>query len=148
MDWARQLQAETRKFWGLAPLILWGLTVGVAMLPNTCSPFLSVQRWITYRSLQWRHSEHDGVSNHRHLDFFLNRLFWCTAKRTSKLRVNGLCQGNPPATGGFPHKAQSPEKCFHLMTSPYNDWGLSWGFRVTFISNVQFWSFGFTYVLA
>ena len=27
-------------------------------------------------SLQWRHNEHDGVSNHRRLDCLPNRLFW------------------------------------------------------------------------
>ena len=27
-------------------------------------------------SLQWRHDERDGVSNHRRLDGLLNRLFW------------------------------------------------------------------------
>ena len=31
--------------------------------------------------------------------------------KTSKLRVTGLCEGNPPVTGGFPsQKASSTEK--------------------------------------
>ena len=52
--------------------------------------------------LQWRHNECDGVSNHRRLDRLLNRLFRHRSKKTSKLRVSGLCEGNPPVAGGFP----------------------------------------------
>ena len=49
-------------------------------------------------ALQWRHYEHDGVSNHRRLDGLLNghRL-----KKTSKLRVTGLCEGNSQVTVEF-----------------------------------------------
>ena len=32
----------------------------------------------------------------------LNRLFRCRSKKTSKLRVTGLCVGNSPMTGEFP----------------------------------------------
>ena len=53
-------------------------------------------------SLQWRHNEHDGASNHRRLDCLPNRLFRRRSKKTSKFRVTGLCGGNPPVTGGFP----------------------------------------------
>ena len=49
-------------------------------------------------TLQWRHNEGDGVSNHRRLDCLLNRLFRCRSKKTSKLRVTGLCAGNSPVT--------------------------------------------------
>ena len=47
-------------------------------------------------SLQWRHNEHDGVSNHQHCDCLFNHLFRCRSKKTSKLRVAGLCSGNSP----------------------------------------------------
>ena len=53
-------------------------------------------------TLQWRHNERDGVSNHRCLGCLLNRLFRCRSKKTSKLRVTGLCEGNSPVTGEFP----------------------------------------------
>ena len=53
-------------------------------------------------SLQWRHNEHDSVSNHQPHDCLLNRLFGRKSKKTSKLRVTGLCAGNSPGTGGFP----------------------------------------------
>ena len=69
-----------------------------------------VSRWqilmIIY-SLQWRHNERDGVSNHRCLDGLLNRLFRRRSKKTSKLRVTGLCERNSPVTGEFPSQRVS-----------------------------------------
>ena len=50
-------------------------------------------------SLQWRHNERDGVSNHQPNDCSLNRLFRRNSKETSKLRVTGLCAVNSPVTG-------------------------------------------------
>ena len=55
--------------------------------------------WLT---LQWSHNECDGVSNHCHLDCLLGRLFRRRSKKTSKLLVTGLCEGNALVTGGFP----------------------------------------------
>ena len=52
--------------------------------------------------LRWRHTGHDGVSNHQPHDCLLNRLFRRKSKKTSKLRVTGLCAGNSPGTGEFP----------------------------------------------
>ena len=51
---------------------------------------------IGYMSLQWRHNGRDGVSNHQPHDCLLNRLFRRRSKKTSKLRVTGLCAGNSP----------------------------------------------------
>ena len=45
-------------------------------------------------SLQWRHNERDGVSNHQPHDCLLNRLFRRRSKKTSKLRVTDLCAGH------------------------------------------------------
>ena len=53
-------------------------------------------------TLQWRHNEHNGVSNHGCLDCLLNHLFRRRSKKTPKLRVTGLCEGNSPVTGAFP----------------------------------------------
>ena len=53
-------------------------------------------------SLQWHHNGRNGVSKHWRLDCLLNRLFRCRSKKTSKLRVTGLCEGNSPVTGEFP----------------------------------------------
>ena len=54
-------------------------------------------------SLQWHHNEHDDGPNHGRLCCLLNRLFRHRSKKTSKLRVTGLCEGNPLMTPrGFP----------------------------------------------
>ena len=58
-------------------------------------------------SLQWRHNEHDGVSNHQPYDCLLNRLSWRRSKKTSKLRVTGFCAENSPVTGEFPAQRAS-----------------------------------------
>ena len=52
-------------------------------------------------SLQWRHNKRNDVSNQQRLDCLLNRLFRRRSKKTSKLRVTGLCEGNSPVTGEF-----------------------------------------------
>ena len=57
--------------------------------------------------LQWRHNELDSVSNHRRLDGLLNRLFRRWSKKTSKLRLTGLCEGNSSGTGEFPSERAS-----------------------------------------
>ena len=57
--------------------------------------------WYWIGTLQWRHSESHGVSNHRRLEYLLNRLFERRSKKTSKLRVTGRCKGNSSVTGEF-----------------------------------------------
>ena len=49
----------------------------------------------------------------------LNRLFGRRSKKTSKLRVTGLCVGNSPVTGEFPHKWPVTRKMF-----PFDDHGI------------------------
>ena len=51
--------------------------------------------------LHWRHNGCDSISNHQPHDCLLNRLFRRRWKKTSKLRVNGLCVENSPGTGEF-----------------------------------------------
>ena len=58
-------------------------------------------------TLRWRHNELDGVSDHQPHDCLLNRLFGRRSKKTSKLRVTGLCVGNSPGTGEFPAQIAS-----------------------------------------
>ena len=58
-------------------------------------------------SLRWRHNDHAGVSNHQPHGCLLNRLFRRNSKKTSKLRVTGLCAGNSPGTGEFPAQMAS-----------------------------------------
>ena len=58
-------------------------------------------------TLHWRHNECDGVSNRQPHDCLLDRLFRRRSKKTSKLRVTGLCVGNLPVTGEFPTQRAS-----------------------------------------
>ena len=47
-------------------------------------------------SLKRRHNGRDSVPNHKPHDYLLRRLFRRRSKKTSKLRVTGLCAGNSP----------------------------------------------------
>ena len=69
-----------------------------------------MQFWITFLvwnivtisdTLQWRHNKHYGVSNHQPHDCLVKRLFRRRSKKTAKLRVISLCEGNSSVTGGF-----------------------------------------------
>ena len=51
--------------------------------------------------LRWGHNERDGVSNRRRLDCS-TVCSGADKKKTSKLRVTGLWEGNPLVTFGFP----------------------------------------------
>ena len=84
-------------------------------------------------SLQWRHNEHNDVSNHQPHDCLLNGLFRHKWKKTSKLRVTGLCEGNSPVTGEFPaHWANNTENVpiwwpHHVIKSNHEwKWPVTW----------------------
>ena len=53
-------------------------------------------------SLQWRHNERDGVSNHQRLHCLLYCWFRRRRKKTPKFCDTGLCEGNLPATSELP----------------------------------------------
>ena len=53
-------------------------------------------------SLWWRHNGCDSVSNPQLHHCLHNRLFRRRSKKTSKLHVTGICEGNSPETGEFP----------------------------------------------
>ena len=81
---------------------------------NHCQCWDSDQKalmiWCTHllmMPLRWRHSGHDSVSNHQPHHCLLNRLFKRRSKKTSKLRVTGLCARNSPGTGEFPAQMAS-----------------------------------------
>ena len=64
-------------------------------------------------TLQSRHHERDGVSNHQPNDYLLNRFFKAQIIGTSKLRVTGLCEENSLVTGKFPaQRASNAENVF------------------------------------
>ena len=80
----------------------------VIMYPWQIHPEFCAKRLaIMWPSLRWRHNGRDGVSNHQPHDCLLHRLFKRWSKKTSKLRVTGLCVGNSPGTGEFPAKMAS-----------------------------------------
>ena len=66
-------------------------------------------------SLRWHHNGRDSVSNHQPHDCLLTVLRR-RSKKTSKLRVTGLCAGNSPVTVKFPHKWPITRKMF-----PFDD---------------------------
>ena len=74
--------------------------------------------WVTVMA-DWRHNDHDGVSNHQPRGCLLNRLYRRRSKKTSKLRVTGLCAGNSPGP--------VTRKMFHLMTSSCDGHRCRWG---------------------
>ena len=77
--------------------------------------FMSWRRHVLH-SLWWRHNDHDSVSNHQPHECLLNRLFRRRSKKTSKLRVPGLCVGNSPGPVNSPHKGPVTRKMF-----PFDD---------------------------
>ena len=78
--------------------------------------------------LQWRHNGRDGVSNHGRLDGLLKRLFRRRSKKSSKLRVSGLCEGNSPVTGQFPHRGPVGQKMFPFLWRHHisDHWQRAW----------------------
>ena len=68
--------------------------------------------WATGQiSIQWRHNDHDGVSNHQPHGCLL-RLFRRRSKKTPKLHVTGLCVGKSPGPVNSPHKGPVTRKTF------------------------------------
>ena len=94
--------------------------------------------------LWWRYNGRDGVSNHQPYDCLLNRLFRHRSKKTSKLRVTGLCVGNSPGTGEFP--AQMTSNAENVSISWRHHARLKWGsfsWFKTFECCVDFFSVSF-----
>ena len=69
--------------------------------PQKNSAYLEITNTALYSHLKWRHIGGDGVPNHQSHDCLLNRIFRRISKKTSKLRVTGLCEGDSPVTGEF-----------------------------------------------
>ena len=68
--------------------------------------FIRKLQWL-HCSLLWRHNGRDGISNHQPHDCLLNDLSMRRSKKTSELRVTGLCAVNSPGTGEFPAQMAS-----------------------------------------
>ena len=74
-------------------------------LSTSC--ILTTHKAFVVRTLQWRHNECDGASNHQRLHCLLKCWFRCWSKEASKFPVTGLCVGNSPVTGEFPAQRAS-----------------------------------------
>ena len=101
------MRREAFKFWDLVRLIL-----------------ETLRYWYVFlrMSLQWCNNGLDGVSNHQPHHSLLNHLFRCRSKKTSKLRVTGLCAGNSTVSGEFSAQMVSnAEKCIHSISLSCGD---------------------------
>ena len=108
IDWLLTLSAKcaTDNDSNIKVMITWFIWTSISAIRRKaikCNISLT-QAWDVFIDfvLLWCHNEHDCISNHRHLDCFPNRLFRGRSKKTSKLCVIGLREGDPPVTGGFP----------------------------------------------
>ena len=77
-------------------------------------------------TLRWRHNERDGISNHQPRHCLLNRLFGRRSRKTSKLRVTGLCVGNSPGTGEFPAQMASNVENVSIWWRHHEECSSSW----------------------
>ena len=74
---------------------------------NVCLPMVCVCEITAANVITVTPSWTYGVTNHRRLDCLLNRLFRHRSKKTSELRVTGLCRGIHRWPADSPHKAAS-----------------------------------------
>ena len=84
--WAQQLRHS----------LMQGPRANVTVSDCSCSiSFNDNDSWpvCSVHAIQWRHNERKGVSNHRHLECLLNRMFRCGSKKISKLHVTGPLWG-------------------------------------------------------
>ena len=84
--------------------------------------------------IQWRHNDHDSVSNHQPHGCLLNRLFRRRSKKTSKLRVTGLCVGNSPGPVNSPHKGPVTQRIF-----PFDDVIMKWWPGMSAVTGYVIW---------
>ena len=80
---------------------------GPRWIPRKRPVTRSFDVWALIIPLHWRHNGHGSLSNHQRLDCLLNRLFRHISKKTSNLRVTGLCEGDSPVTSEFPAQMAS-----------------------------------------
>ena len=88
----------------IAPTGASGMKIGVVWIKFDWGLFPGFKLTL---SLRWRHNGCDSVSNHQPRHCLLNRLFRRRSKKTSKLRVTGLCAVNSLGTGEFPAQMAS-----------------------------------------
>ena len=94
---------------------LLGLTWKITWINIADSNLYSADGLELFPSLQWHHNDHDSVSNHQPHGCLLNRLFGRRSKKTSKLRVTGLCAGNSSGPVNSPHKGPVTRNMFPFV---------------------------------
>ena len=94
--------------------IWWHMMKNLWPTYNTSGFAHVIKQWVPFQNspLWWRHNGRDGVSNHQAHDCLLNYIH--RSKKTSKLRVTGLCAGNSPGPVNSPHKGPVTRKMFPL----------------------------------
>ena len=105
-------------------------------------------RKILSNALQWRHNEHDCVSNHQPHDCLLKRLIRRRSKKTSKLRVTGLCEGNSPgSTGEFPAQRASNVENVSIWWRHHDPWCNIWGSMYSAAPFILWWLWEYVYLI-
>ena len=69
------------------------------------------------RPLQRRHTEHQGLSNHRQLECFFDHMFWLTSKETLNPALLVFVMGIHRWPEDSPHKWPMTRKAIPVMTS-------------------------------
>ena len=83
-------------------------------------PFKEIQR-----TLEWCHNERNGFWNHRRFECLRNRLFRRRSKKTSKLRLTGLCGASNGEMCPFDDIIMMFDKYFQNTPSPKRLWVLA-----------------------
>ena len=97
------------------PLMVYALWIMHIVCVLLCLAWFCMSRFYPY-PLLWRHNGRDSVSNHQPHVCLFNSSFRRRSKKTSKLRVTGLCVGNSPVPVNSPHKGPVTRKMF-----PFDD---------------------------
>ena len=96
------------------------ISISVSPILHHSSSTLYLQPPSPSPTLRWRHNGCDSVSNHQPHHCLLNRLSRRRSKKTSKLRVTGLCVGNSPGTGEFSAQMASNAKNASIWWRPHD----------------------------
>ena len=100
----------------------------VSKCPWTCN--IDETHYNGANTLHWRQNGHDSDSNHQPHGLFRRR-----SRKTSKLRVTGLCVGNSPGTGEFPAQMASNAENVSIWLRHHQilNWNTIKGGRMTVI---------------
>ena len=90
-------------------------------------------------SLQLRHNERDGLSNHQPHDYLLNRLFRRKSNKTPKLHVTDFCAGIHRWPVNSPHKRSVTRKMFPFDDVIMDEVNVSMSWRLMQEHKACFW---------